>query len=34
MKTIFFSQDLWELAENGSHDPEDQGVLNALAQAQ
>jgi hypothetical protein len=32
MKTIFFSQELWELIENGFPEPTDQVSFNALTQ--
>ena len=33
MKTLFFSQELWDLVENGFTDPRDQSTYNFLSQA-
>ena len=34
MKTLFCSQELWDLVENGFTEPPDQAAYNVLSQAQ
>ena len=34
MKTLFCSQELWDLVKNGFTEPLDQSAYNALSQAQ